>query len=170
MREEILGNNASVRQFKTDMQNLVNKAKYNFHQETLAMADEVIGNMQRAIEHNVTGHLSQSLRKKDVTNSDETKISVLVIGGGRLTTRRTKSGNAYDYALAEEFGTVKETPRPFFYNTYRFYIQAGLEQFRETFQQTIEDNNRVRALRGSNYSNSGVTVSAGHRGAAVIKK
>lgn len=134
------------------------------------MADEVIGNMQRAIEHQISGHLAQSLRKKDVSSSDGSKISVLVIGGGHLTTRRTSTGHSYDYALAEEFGTVKETPRPFFYSTYRFYIQRGLEQFRETFDQTIEENNRVRAQRGSSYSNSGVTVSTGHRGAVVIHK
>lgn len=165
-----MSNNPSVRQFKTDMLNLVNKAKYNFHQETLAMADEVIGNMQRAIDHQVSGHLAQSLRKKDVSSKDESKISVLVIGGGPLTTKRTAAGHSFDYAIAEEFGTVKETPRPFFYSTYRFYIQGGLEQFRETFDQTIEENNQVRALRGSNYSNAGVTVSAGHRGAVVIQK
>jgi hypothetical protein len=163
-------NNPSVRRFKTDMQNLVNKAKYDFHQETLAMADEVIGNMHRAIPHNVSGHLSQSLRKKDVTNSDQSKISVLVIGGGRLTTRRTAKGNSYDYALAEEFGTVKETPRPFFYSTYRFYIQRGQEQFRETFDQTIEENNKVRANRANNYSNSAGVRSASYRGAVAIHK
>jgi hypothetical protein len=162
--------NASVRQFKTDMQDLVNKAKYDFHQETLAMADEVIGNMQRAIEHNVSGHLKSSLRKKDVSSSDGSKISVLVMAGGSLTTRHTSKGTSHDYALDEEFGNVKEDPHPFFYNTYRFYIQHGLEQFRETLDQTIEENNKVRALRSSNYSNAGATVSAGHRGAVIIHK
>lgn len=165
-----MGNNASVRQFKTDMLNLVNKAKYDFRQETLAMADEVIGNMQRAIPHNVSGHLSQSLRKKDVSKKDGSKISVLVIGGGQLTTRRTSTGTSFDYALAEEFGTVNETPRPFFYSTYRFYIQRGLEQFRETFDQMIEENNKTRANRANNYSNSSATVSVGHHGAVVIHK
>lgn len=165
-----MGNNPSVRQFKTDMLNLVNKAKYNFHQEILAMADEVVGNMQRAIPHNVSGHLSQSVRKKDVTNNDESKISVLVMAGGQLTTRRTAHGSSFDYALAEEFGTVKEQPRPFFYSTYRFYKAQGLEQYRETLAQTVEENNIVRANRSNNYSNSGATISVGHRGAVVVQK
>jgi hypothetical protein len=165
-----MSSNPSVRKFKTDMLDLVNKAKYDFHQETLAMADEVIGNMQRAIEHSISGHLKASLRKKDVSSTDGSRISVLVIAGGPLTTRHTSQGGAHDYALDEEFGNVKEDPHPFFYGTYRFYIQRGLEQFRETLDQTIEENNKVRALRGSNYSNAGVTVSTGHSGAVTIHK
>lgn len=165
-----MSNNPSVRRFKNDMNDLVNKAKYSFRQETLAMADELIGNMQRAIPHSVTGHLSESLHKKDVTNSDQTKISVLVIGGGRKTTRRTGSGNVYDYALAEEFGTVKEDPHPFFYSTYRLYSRNGLEQYKETLAEAIAENNRVRATRANNYSNSGATLSVGHRGAVTIHR
>lgn len=164
-------NNPSVRQFKTDMLELANRAKYNFHQEKLAQADELIGNIQRAIEHSISGHLSQSVRKRDVTNSEETKISVLVMAGGPLTTRHTGNGNSHDYALDEEFGNVKEEPHPFFYNTARQYRKSGVAaRDRETLAQTIEENNKVRALRSSNYSNAGVTVSVGHRGAVVIQK
>lgn len=163
-----MGNNASVRQFKTDMLDLVNRAKQDFRKTLLLQADEVIGNMQRAIPHQVTGHLSQSLRKKDVSSSDGTKLSVLVIGGGRLTTKRTAGGGSFDYAIAEEFGTVKEEPRPFFYSTFRLYKQQGLERFRETLEETIKENNQVRAARAQSYSNSGVTVSVGHRGSITI--
>jgi hypothetical protein len=164
-----MSTNPSVRQFRTDMLDLVNKAKYNFHQEILAMADELVGNIQNAIPHSVSGHLKKSVRKKDVSSADETKLSVLVLAGGPLTTKREASGS-FDYALAEEFGTRKEGPRPFFYNTVRFYQAMGLEQFQETFEQTLEENNKVRALRGSNYSNAEATVSNGHRGAVVIQK
>jgi hypothetical protein len=165
-----MSNNASVRQFRTDMLNLVNKAKYDFHRETLAMADELIGNMQRAIEHSVSGHLKQSVRKKDVSTPDGGKISVLVLAGGRLTTRRTAKGATHDYVLDEEFGNVRQDPHPFFYGTYRFYKQQGLEQFRETLAETIAENNVTRATRASNYSNAGATISVGHRGAVVIHK
>jgi hypothetical protein len=175
-----MSNNASVRQFRTDMLDLVNKAKYNFHQELLAMGAELAGNIQDAIPHSVSGNLKKSVRVRDVSTSDETKLSVLVLAGGALTTKREASG-LYDYALAEEFGTQKETPRPFFYNTVRFYQQRGLEQFRETFAQTLEENNKVRALRGSNYNNNGLalvglsvkasntSITNGYRGAVVIQ-
>jgi HK97 gp10 family phage protein len=163
-----MGNNPSVRRFRTDMQDLVNKAKYNFHQELLAQADEVIANMKEAAPKD-TGRLAASIRKKDVSLPDGGKLSVLIIAGGRSTTKRS-GGQAYDYSLGTEFGTVKETPEPFFYNTFRFYKQLGNEQFRETLQDTIEENNRVRGLRSDNYSNSGATVSVGYRGAAVLNK
>jgi len=158
------GNNPSVKRFRTDMKDLVNKAAYNFHQETLAMADELIGNMRAAIDHSVTGHLSESIRKKDVTQSygNRQRISVLVIAGGRLTTKYTAAG-AFDYALAEEFGTSKETPHPFFFGTYRLYKRDGLAQYRETLDQTIAENNRQRESRAAGYSNPDSQVTLGHR-------
>jgi HK97 gp10 family phage protein len=177
-----MSNNPSVRQFRTDMLDLVNKAKYNFHQEILAMADELVGNIQSAIEHSVSGNLKKSVRKKDVSTADETKLSVLVLAGGPLTTKREASGS-FDYALAEEFGTRREGPRPFFYNTVRFYKAQAEEKYRETLEQTIEENNKVRGLRANNYNNVGVnsvrfgitmqtrtTISSGYRGAVVIQK
>lgn len=160
--------NPSVRQFRTDMKDLANKAKYDFHQEILAMADELIGNMERAIDHNVTGHLKQSLRKKDVTQSfgNRMRISVLVMAGGPLTTKYTAAG-PFDYALAEEFGTSKETPHPFFYGTYRLYQRDGLQQYQETLDQTIAENNRQRASRASGYYQFDAQTTIGHRFSAV---
>lgn len=141
------------------MLNLAKQAGKTFHQETLAQADELIGNMRNAIQHSESGHLSQSIRKQDVTNSDETKISVLVRAGGALTTRRTATGLVHDYSRDEEFGNIKETPRPFFYSTYRFYQRAGVERFRETLDEMINENNRQRATRSeSNFSIGNVTV------------
>lgn len=157
-----MGNNASVKRFKTDMKDLANRAKFNMHKEVLAQADELAGNIRRAIEHSVTGHLAESVRTQDVTNSDETRISVLVRAGGRLTTKYSAAG-PFDYALAEEFGTTKEEPRPFFYSNVRLYRANGLDAFRETFEQTIAENNRLRASRAYNYSDhaGGFSYSSG---------
>ncbi len=157
-----MGNNPSVRRFRADMVDLVNKAKYTFRGELNAMADELVGNMQRAIEHNESGHLRASVRKRDVSNSDGTRLSVLVMAGGALTTKHTVSGS-FDYALAEEFGTAKETPRPFFYGTYRLYQRNGLQQYRETLDQMIAVNNQQRASRASGYYNFDAQVTIGTR-------
>lgn len=168
--------NPSVKQFRTDMTKLANQAGKNFHQVILGMADELVGNIQSAIQHSESGHLRASVRKKDV--SRDGKVSVLVMAGGPLTTRPEKSGNA-DYALFEEFGTVKEDPRPFFYNTVRLYQKNGIEQYRETLEQTIAENNLVRANRSNNFNDAAfavgkrpvvTTVSASQRGAVVIQK
>ena len=151
-----MGNNPSVRQFKTDMQDLVNRAKYNFHQVLLMQAEEVAGNMRNAIQHSITGNLKASIRTRDVSTADETKLSVLVLAGGHLTIKYEKSG-AHDYAFDVEFGDKNHAPEPFFYSTYRLYIQHGLQQFQETLDQTIAENNTIRVLRDFNYNSNGET-------------
>lgn len=161
-----MGNNPSVRQFKTDMTQLVNRAKQNFHETLLRQADELMDNMRNTVPI-VTGHLHDSIRKKDVSSSDGGKLSVLVIAGGVKTTKRSGTGHVYDYSKATEFGTSKESPHPFFYSTYRLYSKNGIEQYKETLAETIDENNRIRAARSNNYTNASSTRSVGHRGAVV---
>jgi HK97 gp10 family phage protein len=165
-----MGSNPSVRKFRTDMTELVNRAKQNFHETLLKQADELAGNIKDAAPK-LTGALASSVRTKDVSTKDGTKLSVLVIAGGPKTTKRTASGQAYDYALATEFGTQNEVAEPFFYNSARLYSKNGIEQYKETLAETIEENNRIRATRSNNYSNpSRSSISVGHRGAVVIQK
>lgn len=148
------------------MLNIVNRAKQDFHQTLLLQADELIGNMRSAV-HVHHGDLRDSIRKKDVSTSDGTKLSVLVIAGGPKTTRRTGAGNIFDYSLATEFGTQKEAPLPFFYSTYRQYRQQGLTQLNETLQQVIDENNRMRANRSLSFTTPSARVTYG--GSPVIK-
>jgi hypothetical protein len=140
-----------AKDFRRDMQDLENKMRYDFHEELLRRADELIGNMRRAIDHSVSGALAESVRKVDVSQPDKGKLSVLVMAGGRSTTK-----NGYDYALAEEFGTTKQNPRPFFYSTARFYQQIDNDWGRETLEQAIAENERTRTgLRRDNYQDAG---------------
>ncbi|WP_035675097.1 phage protein, HK97 gp10 family [Bradyrhizobium liaoningense] len=155
-----MSNNASVKQFKTDMLSLKNQMAKNFRNEFLAQGEELKGNIQAAIEHSITGHLRESVRVKDV--STDTKPSVLVIAGGSLTTKRTQAG-AFDYSLAEEYGTVKQEAAPFFYPTVRGYKNAYRQGVRETFEQTLAESNKSRAIRSS--GNSGA-----YRGALTIRR
>lgn len=160
-----MGNNASVKQFKTDMLSLKNQVKAGFRDRFNAMGAELVENIQHAIEHNDTYHLHDSVRKKDV--STETKTSVLVLAGGKATTKRTANG-VFDYALAEEFGTVKETARPFFYSTVRMYQNSFRDGVRETFEQTIAENNKIRATRANNTGAAG--QSGAYRGALTLRR
>ncbi|MHC2578229.1 HK97 gp10 family phage protein [Bradyrhizobium diazoefficiens] len=155
-----MGNNASVKQFKTDMQSLAAQMKRNMRNELVAQGTELVGNIQLAIEHNETYHLHDSVRMKDV--STDTKPTVLVLAGGPKTTKYTAAG-PFDYALAEEFGTVKETARPFFHSTVRMYKNGFREGVRETFKQTIAENNKVRAVRA-------VGGSGAYRGALTTRR
>jgi hypothetical protein len=168
-----MGNNPSVRQFKTDMLDLVNRAKQNFHQTLLAQANELAGNIKSAAPV-VTGTLRDSVRVRDVSTPDETKLSVLVIAGGPKTTKHEKSGS-HDYSLDVEFGDRVHVAEPFFFNTFRLYQQHGLEQFQETLDETIANNNTIREARADNYTTGGkdtgsATVSNSQFGAVVVPK
>ena len=155
-----MGNNASVKQFKTDMQSLAAQMKRNMRNDRVAQGTELVGNIQLAIEHNETYHLHDSVRMKDV--STDTKPTVLVLAGGSKTTKYTAAG-PFDYALAEECGTVKETARPFFYSTVRMYKNGFREGVRETFEETIAENNKVRATRTAGHSGA-------YRGAFTLRR
>lgn len=163
--------NPSVAQFKRDMFDLSKRVSMDFHDLILAQADEVISNM-RSVVPVKTGTLKNSIRKKDISQNygNREVISVLVIAGGYATTKRTAEGDSYDYAVATEFGTVNETPEPFFYHTFRAYETVGVQEAKQTLDDIISENNKTRALRTNNYSSSfGFTKSISYRGAVVRK-
>lgn len=163
-------NNASLRNFKAANADLVKNVRKNFHELTLAQGAELVGDIQRAIEHNVTSTLRDSVRFEDRSNVDGSRVTVLVMAGGPATMK-----DGFDYALAEEFGTTKQSPKPFFYHTARFYRMGGLPQYRETLDETIKENQMVRrTMQNNNYvMNPGrhneVVISVGHRGAARVQ-
>lgn len=169
-----MSRNPSVDRFKQDMQDLGKQMAQNFYDTTSLRADELTQDMADAIEHSVSGDLKASLRKKDVSEKfgDIIRPSFLVIAGGQKTTRRTKSGAAYDYSIAEEMGTRNEAPRPFFFSTARRYTDKLSTGFQETLDQTIEANNKMRANRGdSNYTTGDFTrTSRGPGGAITLVK
>ena len=177
--------NPTVKQFKTDMLNVTEQLKGDLEQTYLRQADELMENMRGAVPV-LSGALKASIRKVNMTqrSAGEKKVSILVIAGGPLTTRRYggrasyqrevaigsgdtagiarggSAGVSYDYAVATEFGTQKEKAEPFFYSSSRLYEQAGRDSARETVDQAIAANNEVRALRAQNYSNEAYLVTA----------
>lgn len=161
--------NPTVARFKTDMKDMAAQLGVDLHTNMLQQADELIQNMRGAVPVK-SGALRNSIRKKDVsqTYGNRQRVSVLVMAGGKETTRRSGAGVVYDYALGTEFGTVHERPEPFFYSSARLYAQQGRESARETVDEAIAENNRVRELRSENYSNAGITASVGGRGGAVV--
>lgn len=63
-----------------------------------------------------TGALKESVQVRKDSNG-----TFWVTAGGDLTTREVRRGSGvpYDYAMATEFGTRKESAEPFFFNTIR---------------------------------------------------
>jgi HK97 gp10 family phage protein len=150
------------------MKTMVAQTRDNFHEVILKQADELIENMRDVCPKD-TGTLAASIRKKDISiiTPGSMTVSVLVIAGGKTTTKRTLAGHTYDYAVATEFGTKKETPEPFFFNTARRYEQGSSEQYKETLEETIKENNEIRQIRADNENNQ---TSVNHRGAVVSSK
>lgn len=138
--------NPTVQRFKTDMLDLVNRAKQDLHQTLVLQAQELAQNIKQAAPKR-TGHLADSVRVRDISTLDGSKLSVLVIAGGPKTIRRTKSGHSYDYAVGTEFGTHKEKAEPFFFSSYRLYKNGGMHRIEETVQQIVDRNNYMRAAR-----------------------
>jgi HK97 gp10 family phage protein len=81
--------------------------------ETIAAIAPVYSGISQ--EGVVSGALKHSVRvvpgKKDTI--------VRIVAGGVLTTRPSISAQPFDYARADEFGTVNMKPQPFFFPTYR---------------------------------------------------
>jgi HK97 gp10 family phage protein len=155
--------NPSVARFKKDMLDIVNRAKQDYRKTLVKQAEELAENIREAAPKR-TGTLRQSVRVRDI--STETKVSVLVFAGGPLTTKRT-ANTVYDYAVGTEFGTQKENPEPYFYNTYRLYKNEGLAQIHETFDQVIEQNNQMRAARSEGLISYG-SYTGGKAGSVTV--
>lgn len=90
-------------------------------QADIMLAGREINILQRALAPEVTGDLKRSIRTEPY---NEPYIGAFVRAGGPLTTvpvRKSEKGNApfYDYALAQELGTVDIDPTPFFYTAVR---------------------------------------------------
>lgn len=163
--------NPTAARFRTDMLNFAKQLKGSLEENYIRQAEELMGNMRQSVPV-VEGNLKRSIRRKNITQKfgAAQRVAVLVMAGGPLTTRRTKSGHSYDYALSVEFGDIDEPARPFFYSNARRYEQAGRQSAAETLEKAIEENNRLRAQRAEN-TNFGNRIQArtGAGGAVVIR-
>jgi len=161
--------NPTVKSFKTDMLKFREILAVDLETNYLNRADELIANMKGAVPAD-SGTLKNSIRKKNVTRRDQAskRVSILVMAGGPMTTHRSGTGEIYDYALGVEFGTVDTKAEPFFYSSARLYRQAGVASARETVDQAIAKNNRVRELRALNYNNASGSRSVGGAGGATV--
>lgn len=159
--------NPTAKRFRTDMLKVSEFLKGSLEEAYSRQADELMSNMRANVPED-TGALKRSIRKKVIKGRN--RVSVLVAAGGPLTTKRTAGGQAYDYALSVEFGDTEHEAEPFFYSAARRYKTASNEIARETVAKAIEENNRVRALRGENVSIGNFTNTRSGRGGAVVYK
>lgn len=67
----------------------------------------------------------------------------IVRAGGQATTKPS-AGGPFDYATAQEFGTVKQTPNPFFWPTYRLLRKKFNSRRRRALNKAVKDFNDGR--------------------------
>jgi HK97 gp10 family phage protein len=135
--------NVSVERFKRLTQELkiqvhqtavieLNKQAQDLAQTIAAVAPVAAGITAEGV---VSGALKHSVRVIPDRNKD---TIVRVAAGGELTTRPSVSTRPYDYARADEFGTQKMAPHPFFFPTYRLLRKRMVAAMRRKITANIK--------------------------------
>lgn len=110
-------------------------------QADLMLAGREINMLQRSLAPEEDGVLRGTIRTEPLTDGT---VGVEIRAGGPATTkpvRNSGKGNApqYDYALAQEFGTEKMSPNPFFYPGYKARRRKAMSQVRRGVRRALKE-------------------------------
>lgn len=111
--------NKSLERFKRLTKDLQKEVHDEAVAELNAQGDDLVRLMILAAPQD-EGNLEHSVRK--IPGKADTQIRI--VAGGHLTTRPSVSSRPFDYARADEFGTVRMKAKPFFFPTYRLRKKA----------------------------------------------
>jgi HK97 gp10 family phage protein len=134
--------NASVERFRKLTEDLQKEVHVLAVQELNAQAKDLAETIQSvspvyagiSSSGVVSGALKHSVRV--VPGKRDTLVRI--VAGGELTTRPAVSGQPYDYARADEFGTVNMKPTPFFFPTYRLRKKKIIAQMKRKIAASIK--------------------------------
>ena len=125
--------NLSVQRFRK----LTEELKKEVHDEAVRELNNQAQDLAKtitAVAPEEEGGLKQSVRvipgKRDTT--------VRVVAGGKLTIRPAVSSKPYDYARADEFGTVNMPAQPFFFPTYRLKKKKMISAMKRKINASIK--------------------------------
>lgn len=108
------GRNASVERFRK----LTEDLRREVHDLAVAELRAQAGDLAKLIESVAPVH--EGTLKTTVHVVPGAKDTVVrIVAGGHKTVRQGVSSQPYDYARADEFGTVNMPAKPFFFPTYR---------------------------------------------------
>lgn len=139
--------NPSLAKFKKEMRTIRERLRVDARQAARNHAEEIAQNMREAAAKD-EGSLAESVRVIDISRTfgNRVQIAMMIRGGGKMTLRRNKTtGELYDYAVANEFGTREMQAQPFFYSTFRRYQSLWPETMAETVKESIAKNNEMLA-------------------------
>lgn len=105
-------------------------------QADIMLAGREINVLQRALAPELSGALKESIRTEPY---NEPYVGAFVRAGGPLTTVAARQGQgSYDYALAQELGTIDVDPTPFFYTAVRAKRPATKRRIRAGIKGAIK--------------------------------
>ena len=95
--------------------------------------------IQKSYAPEKDGDLINSIESATLTNG---RVGRIVVAGGDETTRPVRDGASaeYDYALAQEFGTQRQTANPFFFPPYRLKRRAFNARTTRAIKKAIRDS------------------------------
>lgn len=105
-------------------------------QADIMLAGREINILQRSLAPVDSGALKQSIRTEPY---NDPYVGAFVRAGGPLTTKAARQGHGtYDYALAQELGTVDIDATPFFYTAVRAKRPATKRRIRAGIKSAIK--------------------------------
>jgi HK97 gp10 family phage protein len=130
---------ASIERFRR----LTEDLRAEVHREAVAELNKQATELARLMESvapEEEGILKTTVRvipdqKKDTT--------VRIVAGGRKTIRLSISSKPYDYARADEFGTIHMRARPFFFPTYRLRKKKIIAAMKRKITASIKKRSAV---------------------------
>lgn len=106
-------------------------------QADIMLAGREINVLQRTLSPVDSGALRESIRTEAY---NEPYVGAFVKAGGPLTTKAARAGQgSYDYALAQELGTIDVDPTPFFYVSVRAKKSATKRRIRAGIKKGIKE-------------------------------
>jgi HK97 gp10 family phage protein len=129
-----MATNVSVERFRALTAQMKQQVFDDAAAELDRQADLLLQLMESVAPRGETGDLLHSIRKVD----GKTKLIKRLVAGGQLTIRHSVSSKPYDYARADEFGTVNMKAKPFFFPTYRLRKKKVVAAMKRKLTATIK--------------------------------
>lgn len=129
-----MANNVSVERFKKLLKDLQQEVHDGAVAELNSSADAMVSAMELAAPRGASGNLEHSVRK--IPGKADTQVRI--VAGGQTTRRPEISNVPFDYARADEFGTVHMAARPFFWPTYRLLKPKMVASMRRKITAAIK--------------------------------
>lgn len=126
--------NQSVQRFRRLTEELQGEIVDGAVQELNDQATQ-LAQLIEAVAPKFEGKLAHSVR----VVPGKRKTQVRIVAGGRLTIRPSVSSKPFDYARADEFGTVKMTAKPFFFPTYRLRKKKIVSGMKRRITKAIKE-------------------------------